>query len=478
MDYQQLVGLRQHHPAWRLLCSPHAPLIVSFLERTFRVPNLRSLDQHGLASRLEDHLYALRESLGADAFPRAASAYLDEWADNDNSWLRKYYPASGDEAHFELTTASEKAIEWLASLAKRQFVGTESRLLTIFELLKQMVEGSETDPEARIHELEKRKAALDQEIAQIRAGQLELMDATRVKERFLEVTASARSLLADFREVEQNFRDLDRQVRERIATWEGGKGELIGEIFGEREAIADSDQGRSFRAFWDFLMSPARQEELSSLLQRVFTLAPVQSLEPDRRLLRMHYDWLEAGETAQRTVARLSEQLRRYLDDQAWLENRRIMRLLRRIEGQALQLRDRPPSELPLRLDDPAPSLNLALDRPLYSAPLKPRIEQQILLEGEPEGDNDALFDQVQIDKARLLGQIRRALQSEARINLGDLLRRHPLQQGLAELVAYLELAASDKHSAFDDGQTQLITWLDAQGMQRRAAIPLIVFSR
>ncbi|MNQ22457.1 hypothetical protein D3C85_356020 [compost metagenome] len=478
MDYQQLASLRQHHPAWRLLCSPHAALIVSFLERTFRVPNLRSLDQHSLVSRLDDHLYALRQTQGDEAFPRPAAAYLDEWADNANGWLRKYYPASGDEAHFELTAASEKAIEWLASLSKRQFVGTESRLLTIFELLKQMVEGSETDPETRIFELEKRKAGIDREITQIRAGQLELMDETRVKERFLEVAASARSLLADFREVEQNFRDLDRAVRERIATWEGSKGELIGEIFGEHEAIADSDQGRSFRAFWDFLMSPARQEELSELLQQVFALAPVQSLEPDRRLLRMHYDWLEAGETAQRTVARLSEQLRRYLDDQAWLENRRIMRLLRDIEGQALQLRERPPSELALGLDDATPDLNLALDRPLYSPPLKPRIEQQILLEGEPAGDHDALFDQVQIDKARLLGQIRRALQSETRINLGELLQRHPLQQGLAELVAYLELAASDKHSAFDDGQTQLITWHDAQGIQRRAAIPLIVFSR
>ena len=32
---QLLSALRQHHPAWRLLCSPHAPLIVSFLERRF-----------------------------------------------------------------------------------------------------------------------------------------------------------------------------------------------------------------------------------------------------------------------------------------------------------------------------------------------------------------------------------------------------------------------------------------------------------
>src|SRR5690606_31994600 len=167
--------------------------------------------------------------------------------------------------------------------------------------------------------------------------------------------------------------------RERIATWDGGKGALLGDIFGERDLIRDSDQGRSFRAFWEFLMSPARQDELTALLSRAFELAPVQSLEPDRRLLRVHYDWLEAGEAAQRTVARLSEQLRRYLDDQAWLENRRIMRLLRDIETHALAVRENPPAGEPYRLDETSPSLNLALDRPLYSPPLKPRIDAQIL---------------------------------------------------------------------------------------------------
>jgi hypothetical protein len=42
----------------------------------------------------------------------------------------------------------------------------------------------------------------------------------------------------------------------------------------------------------------------------------------------MHYDWLEAGEHTQRTVAKLSGQLRRYLDDQAFLENKRIMQVI------------------------------------------------------------------------------------------------------------------------------------------------------
>src|SRR3569832_3017013 len=88
---------------------------------------------------------------------------------------------------------------------------------------------------------------------------------------------------------------------------------------GERDAIADSDQGKSFRAFWDFLLSSRRQEELTELLDRVLTLPAVTALKPDARTRRVHYDWMEAGEHAQRTVAQLSQQLRRFLDDQAWL---------------------------------------------------------------------------------------------------------------------------------------------------------------
>ena len=133
-------------------------------------------------------------------------------------------------------------------------------------------------------------------------------------------------------------------MRERIALWDGAKGELLEEIMGQRDAIADSDQGKSFRAFWDFLMSQSRQEELSRLLEQVLTLPPVVAMQPEPRLRRVHYDWLEAGEHTQRTVARLSQQLRRFLDDQAWLENRRIMDILHNIEAGALAVREAPPT--------------------------------------------------------------------------------------------------------------------------------------
>ncbi len=477
LDYFILTRLRKQHPAWRLLQADHAPLIAAFLSRAFIEPNERMLSRAELAARLEDLLYQLRETLGEAAFPKAAGDYLDDWARDDKGWLRKFYPPDSDEPHYDLTPATEKAIAWLESLSGRAFVGTESRLLTIFDLLRQMVEGAETDPAARIAELEKRKAVIDAEIERIRGGDLEVLDETALKDRFQQLGATARELLSDFREVEQNFRELDHSVRERIALWDGAKGELLEQFFGERDAIADSDQGRSFRAFWDFLMSPSRQEELSALLERVLALPPIAEQRPDRRFRRIHYDWLEAGEQTQRTVARLSQQLRRYLDDQAWLENRRIMEVLRQIETRAVALRDQAPKGDFMAIDTPRIDIQLPMERPLYSPPFKPRIDDHIEL-GEDDLTPEVLFEQEYVDKARLAAHLRRALQLRDQVSLPELLAEQPLEQGLAELLAWLALASDADKAVFDEARHDLIQWRDADGRERQARLPHIIFSR
>ena len=242
LDFATLDALRTHHPAWRLLRSDHAPLVASFLHRVFVAPNVRVMPAADLAEALEDELYALRRQLGDEAFPKPALAYLDDWAAAEKGWLRKFYGPGTDEPQFDLTPATEKAIAWLGQLSERSFVGTASRLLTLFELLKQMSEGSESNPAKRIAELHKRRDEIDAEIAQVLAGDVPLLDNTALKDRFQQFMQLARDLLADFREVEHNFRQLDRKVRERIALWEGSKGALLEEIMGERDAIGDSDQ--------------------------------------------------------------------------------------------------------------------------------------------------------------------------------------------------------------------------------------------
>lgn len=482
LDYPTLDLLRQNHPAWRLLSSPHAPLVASFLQRVFIAPNVRVMAQADLAEALEDELFALRERLGAETFPKPAQDYLNDWAAADKGWLRKFYVQGSDEPHFDLTPSTEKAIAWLGTLTERSFVGTESRLLTLFELLKQMSEGSETDPETRIAELHKRRDDIDAEIARVLTGNMPLLDDTALKDRFQQFIQLARELLTDFREVEHNFRGLDRRVRERIALWEGSKGALLEDIMGERDAIADSDQGRSFRAFWDFLMSNSRQEQLSALLERVLALPPVAELKPDARTRRVHYDWLEAGEHTQRTVALLSQQLRRFLDDQAWLENRRIMDILRGIEAKALALRETQPSGMITDIADTAAGIELPMERPLHTPTVKPLIADMELESGDADMDAAALYSQIVIDKAQLGRHIRHALQDRSQITLHELCKIQPLQHGLAELVAYLQLAGDTFKTVVDEDTVDTIAWkrtgTDGLETVKQARLPRVIFMR
>lgn len=179
MDYDDLTLLQRHHPAWRLLRADNAPLVLGFLGPVFVEDNTRSLPAVELESRLDDELYGLNAGAGATddpPYPRSARAYLDEWCGPEHGWLRRFYPPDSDDPYVEATPALESAYAWVRGLRGREFVGTESRLHTVVDLLRQMVYGAETDPEARLTELHRRRAILDGEIAAAERGEVDVLD--------------------------------------------------------------------------------------------------------------------------------------------------------------------------------------------------------------------------------------------------------------------------------------------------------------
>jgi hypothetical protein len=478
VTFDEIVWLRVNSPAWRLLRADSAPLVLSFLYQVFVAENVRSIPATELAGRLDDELYALNQRT-PKSFPKPAKAYLDDWASPESGWLRKYYPEGTDEPHFDATPAVEKALQWVRALGERDFVGTESRLNTIFDLLRQIVFGTETDPLARIDELKRQQRKLDDEIARIGAGDLGLLEASGVRDRYQQFAATARELLSDFREVEENFRKLDRQLREKITGWQGGKGELLDDVLGSRESIADSDQGRSFQAFHDFLLSADRQEELASLLAKVYELAEATA-ERDPRLHHVHYDWLDAARSTQATVRQLSEQLRRFLDDQVWFENRRVIDLLRDIEGRALRLRDEGTAGLMMEIDDDAPAVKLPMERPLYAPISKPRIDSSGIRPAADADETDpaVLFEQVYVDPGPLRDNVRAALRRDSQVGLATLVRAVPLTHGVAELVAYLSLRDEAFTLVYDEASAEQISWTGPDGQRRTATLPRVTFTR
>ncbi len=479
MDYDYLQKLKQTHPTLRLLAADNVALIISFLFRIFIQPNRRSISQIDLITALDDYLFFLHDIHGEERYPKTARQYLEDWAGGKTPFLRKYYTDNGDEPEFDLTPATEKAVEWLQSLEERQFVGTESRLLTVFELLREIVRKTRQDPAARIAELEQQRREIEAEIAKIRDGVVEPYDPTRIKERFFQVEETARRLLSDFRQVEYNFRGLDRQTRERIAVSDKTKGSLLDEIFREQDVIWDSDQGKSFRAFWEFLMSAPRQAELAEMLEAVYALEEIQSLTPDSFLAGIKFSLLDAGEKVYKTNNLLVEQLRKYLDDQAYLENRRIMDLMRGIEKQAVSIKDEPPQERVFaELADLKPGFDLVMARSLFTPPHNPQIKEREIRAGAADIDTQALYRQSYVDEALLLANIRKALQTRSQISLAQLVAEFPLQKGLAEVVTYLSLADKDPKALVAETATEVLTLTGESGQNRRIELPQVIFTR
>jgi hypothetical protein len=63
-----------------------------------------------------------------------------------------------------------------------------------------------------------------------------MLDPSGVRDRYQQFAVMARQLLADFRQVEENFRTLDRRVREKLAGWQGSKGDLVDDVLGSPAA--------------------------------------------------------------------------------------------------------------------------------------------------------------------------------------------------------------------------------------------------
>lgn len=474
MEFDVVEMLRERHPAWRLLRAHNASLVLSFLGRHFVEDNRGATAEQVLVGALDERLHLLNLGAAEPSFPRSPKEYLDSWSAPESGWLRRFYPHHSDDVHYDATPAFEKAYGWVTSLRARPFVGTESRLHTVVELLRQIVHGTETDAASRLAHLREQRAQLDRAIHEAEQGNFAVLSETAVRDRYQQFAGTARELLSDFREVEDNFRRLDREARERIAAWNGPKGELLAELVSSRTDISHSHQGTSFQAFYDFLLSESRQDELSELLGQVQRL--VRS-DADVRLRTIHHDWSEAAERTQQTVRQISEQVRRFLDDQVWLENRRVLDIVRVVESSALACRDEPPN-LGLDVDLPGLPIALPFERPLYSAQPTASVESMLGPVDEQEIDVTALFTQTFVDQARLAENIRSLLPPHSSASLDEIVDFYPVEQGAAEIVGYLSLNVDDLVVTLEENEETLVVYRDPDGRTHRARLPKVTVSR
>lgn len=458
----------------------NAPLIISFLFLNFKKSNRITIPNSELVSSLSDYLYHIREKHRDKEYPDSPQDYLDQWS--NQGYLRKYYLPGSDDPVFELSPATEKTIDWFRDLDKKEFVGTESRMLLIFELLKDIVYKSSADPAVRLEALEAEKGRIEQEIAEIKSGHIETLTETQIRERFAYVEDTAQKLLSDFRQIEENFRDLDRNVRKQQANADLRKGQVLEEVFKIQDLIWDTDQGRSFVSFWELLMSQNRQDELKGLINNVCSLSGVKTDE-ESLLRRFLYNIVREGDKVNKTNHLLIEQLRKFLDDRVYLENKRVIELISQVKALAFQIKDSPPSEKDFLLVDWKPAIDTVMDRPLFARPPTLRLSRDFFEKGD--GDRlgieqlAALYKQIYIDYDKLRGNINTMLTKQTQVTLGEIIDCCPIEKGLSEVIGYFDIAAKSDHCMISDTEVERIVITNEENnCQLGLRVPLVIFCR
>ncbi len=440
-----------------LLRAKNAPFIISFFQKVFTDANITTITNSELRSKLEGYMEELSyeakdDELDAttlfDDFSVRAAQYIDRWS--NNGFLRKYPNDDGEDLH-ELTPDTIKVLKWLTDLDRREYVGTNSRFKDIFFKLQKMIEHTNEDAETRIEELNKKKWEIENEINLLKNGMKpSVFDETEIQEQFYELNKMSRELLADFSEVEQNFEQIRKDIHRKYTEKDIAKGTLLVFALDALDEIDQKPQGKSFKAFWEFLMDDKRQQEFTQLTERLYQLLNEQNIDynNDRFLKHLKRYLHVSGRRIIDSNRKLSEKISRVLSEKNLLERRRAMELIGNIRQMAYSLIDTKIKEDDFIVIEDEPSINL-FDR------WEPGEEKETVIgilfpEDSQENENvdfSSLFDQFTIDRKRLQQRIDVMLENRTQVSLKEIVDEYGVENGLSEIVGYFSIATSGSHN-------------------------------
>jgi hypothetical protein len=468
-----------------LLRLKSAPFMLSFFYKIFKESHLTTITNTELKNKLEGYLEDLEyeetdEELTAstlfDDYSQRAAQYIERWS--NTGFLRKYPNDEGEDLH-ELTTDTVKVMNWIDGLQQREFVGTNSRFKDIFFKLKEMIEKTTENTELRIEELEKKKWEIENEINLLKLGKKPaLFDETEIKEQFYDLNKMARELLSDFTEVEQNFEQIRKEIQRKYTEKDIVKGSLLVYALDALDEIENKDQGKSFKAFWEFLMDEKKQQDFSHLTDQLYQLLKDRSIDynNDRFLKNLKRFLHASGKKVIDSNKKLSEKISRVLSEKNLLERRRSIELIGEIRQMAYALVDTRIKDDGFLVIEVEPQIDL-FDRWELGEEKEDLLEMQFPegLGGTISADVDfrSLFDQFTIDKKKLLQRVNAMLAGKTQVTLKEIIDHYGLENGLSEIVGYFSIATSSHHHIIIEEAIEPI-WIK----KRKVNVPMITYTR
>jgi hypothetical protein len=167
------------------------------------------------------------------------------------------------------TDALQRALHFLDSLEDQAMTSTASRLATVQRAIETLDAQLSVSQTSREHFIKARIELLKNELAEVQAGKFEVLDGAQAEEGIREVYQLAVSLHADFRRVEDSYREADHSLRQRIISEKRNRGEIVDEMLSGHEALVQTPEGQVFEAFYQQLVKSAELEEMKRRLRSI-----------------------------------------------------------------------------------------------------------------------------------------------------------------------------------------------------------------
>jgi hypothetical protein len=486
MDFNTIAVVHKESKVIAALRKDWLPLAISFLYEAFKRKHEVTLPYDTFLERFDVYLEHINSALSREQrFNHDAKYYIERWSSEDDLIRIR----SREEGYIvQLSPHAERLLGWFDDLLQRGMIGTESRLRNILSMMDEVVTRSTDDAQTRLNYLYEQRERIDAEIQRIEeTGEVDGLSDVQIRERLEHISGMASQLLRDFSAVEERFREMARDIQQAQLDPQARRGDILGTALDADEKLEASDEGQSFRAFYELLTHPDERNNFENLIGAIYGTPRLSVFVGDHVILRrLTAHLLEAGERVQHSNQRLAEHLRRVVDTRNVLESRRVQTLAQEIKHIASQWDDDTSAFFmsPRRhfhQVEADPFVDLPLERPLFDPPaqITPTERPRQATETIDAEALMALYDTFYIDESLLRDNIERLLMSRQQVTLAEVVTSYPVQQGIAEIISYMLLATrAGQHNVDTNGHETLTYSTPNDNNPRQVDVPLVVYRR
>jgi hypothetical protein len=462
---------------WSLLAADTAPETIAFLQVL-----LFDTDRRVRESVLIERLTRILNDMRTETVLREQTvALLAQW--RRNNYIVRTLVERDDEPYYELSAGAFDAVSFIASQTQTRVAPTGSRLELLIHAIKKLTDDTDTDVQRRIERLQGERRIIDKKIAELKAGNISMPSEIEVRSQIQDIVGMVEAMDSDFLRVRDRFVELANNIHADILQSAESRGAVLSRVFSGYDNIRESDEGKTFDNFYQFLYEELTSRELDALIAVLEGRDFWTSLEPRKReLIEGVLDHLgERTRETQLVMKRLAAGLRQFVQSREYLQNKALQKLLDQTRKLSVELAEKQA----VRLTDEVFNVRLthiSASTVAGAALFDPRNEtgEETLEESRKAaldiGSLAARLAASEINYAWLKHTVELKLSENTSVSIGDILKTFPAQQGLATVVGYLHLALEKAQAV--SGKTEEIEWKNRFGEAVRCEIPLLIFTR